>query len=163
MIKFLVRFVEPGQTECRTRVVHQEVDPGFDLVLAQARELMKQNHVSSVTIESSQCLLTLLHHNEFNSYLILGSPKPNRRSWGRTWIGTREKRFGNNVRVLTRWHSEKGFAAYAIYNDKILNRFDAMDEQDLEQKYRLLCGAWKNATSGNLKDEAQDAPLWNDT
>ncbi len=162
-IRFYVRIVEPGQPEGKIRVVERDESCSFDQILAVGRELMTDQNVSSVTIDSTQCSLALIRHNDFNGSLIIGSPKPNRRSWGRTWNGVREKRFGNNVRVLTRWHPEKGYAAYAIYNGRVLNRFDATSEHDVDEKYKLLCDAWRRASPSNVKDEAQDAPQWIET
>lgn len=167
MICFIIQEVVPGSSESRTRILHHdESSPSLctlDMIINKGRRLMMEPNVSSVTIVSRECQLTLLHHNEFNGSLILGSPKPNRRNWGRTWSGAKERSFGNNVRVLTRWHPERGFAAYAIYNGRVLNRLDAANEREVEEKYRLLCGAWKRATQGNVKDEAQDAPEWTET
>jgi len=162
-IRFYVRVVEPGQSEGKIRVVERDDSFSFDQILAKGRELMTEKNVSSVTIDSTQCSLVLLHHNDFNGSLIIGSPKPNRRSWGRTWNGAKERNFGNNVRVLTRWHPEKGYAAYAIYNGRVLNRLDATSEHDVDAKYKLLCDSWRRASPSNLKDEAQDAPQWTET
>lgn len=133
----------------------------FHEVVERARQLMLRDYVSHVTIEATYIQLTFLHHNDFGGQLVIGSPRPNYRSWSKTWVAPRERRFGNNVRICARWHPEEGkFSAYAIYNDRVLNRLDATSARDVEEKMRFLAGAWKHASPSNVKDEAQDAPEW---
>ncbi len=161
MITLHVVAILPGEKEPSRYRQHVDEKTPFDEVLDRARTLAMRDGASSVTIESNQARLTLIHHNDFGGHLLIGSPKPNKRNWGRTWMAPDEKRFGNNVRVCARWHPEEGtFAAYAIFNKKVLNRLDADDETDLMEKFKFLCSSWKHASPGNLKDEAQDAPDW---
>jgi hypothetical protein len=161
MIRLHVITVTTGDAKPNTYVENVDDATPFHEVVERARQLMLRDGVSYVTIETAFIQLTFLHHNDFNGQLVIGSPRPNHRSWSKTWVAPRERRFGNNVRVFARWHPEEGkFAAYAVYNGRVLNRLDATSTHDVEEKMRFLAGAWKHASPSNVKDEAQDAPEW---
>jgi hypothetical protein len=135
-------------------------DMTFDAVIAEARKHVLDGG-RSVSIISKQVFLTLITHNDFGGHLLIGSPKPNPRSWGVGAYGPKVKNFGNNVSVRTHFDEASGlFVSVAIYARKVLNEFKTDTLTEAEDAHKLLCETWGKATPGNLKDEAQDAPFW---